>query len=133
MSHTLSQDLRDRFKGLMDKGQCAAAAGRLLTVSRATAARWGKKVRDGTSLVPLPVGCRPGKGKLAPYIEFFTELIVQDADITLAELSAALYAAEAIRCNPASVHKALKKHGYTYKKRPDRSRAREIKDGQSAA
>lgn len=38
MANVLSMDLRVRFKKLMDQGLCAAAAGKVLLVSPATAA-----------------------------------------------------------------------------------------------
>ena len=56
MGKALSMDLRVRFKMLMDQGICAAAAGKALLLSRATASRWGKKVRNGEPLEPLPWG-----------------------------------------------------------------------------
>ena len=93
MGNTLSMDFRVRFKQLMDGGMCAAAAGRSLLISPATAARWGKKVREGLSLEPLPSGPRKGRGKLDPYVAFFVEVISQDPDITLCELRDALHAA----------------------------------------
>jgi hypothetical protein len=37
MANLLSMDLRVRFKTLMDQGLCAAAAGKILLVSPATA------------------------------------------------------------------------------------------------
>ena len=93
MSNALSMDLRGRFRKLMEGGKCAAAAGRSLLLSRATAARWGKKVRDGEPLEPLRSGPRKGSGWLESFLPFFLELIAQDPDITLAELQAALLAA----------------------------------------
>ena len=57
MANVLSMDLRVRFKTLMEDGLCAAAAGKTLLLSRATAARWGKKVRDGEPLDR----CHPGR------------------------------------------------------------------------
>ena len=69
----------------------AAAAGRVLLLSRATAARWGKKVRNGEPpLEPRPSRPRTGSGKLETCMPFFAELIEHDPDITLAELQAAL-------------------------------------------
>ena len=44
MANVLSMDLRVRFKTLMEDGLCAAAAGKTLLLSRATAARWGRDV-----------------------------------------------------------------------------------------
>ena len=54
MGNALSMALRVRFRNLMDWGLRAAAAGKTLLPSRAIAALWGKKVRDGAPLEPLP-------------------------------------------------------------------------------
>lgn len=116
MSNCLSMDLRVRFKHLMDTGLCAAVAGRVLLLSRATAARWGKKVRNGEPLEPLPSGARKGSGKLEPFVPFFAELIAQDADITLRELEAALLDAYGVQCSSGGLHRCLHRHGYRYKK-----------------
>ena len=72
----------------MDRGlrAAAAAAGKMLLLSPATAARWGRKVRDGDPLEPLPSVPRKGSGKPEPFVSFFVELIGQDPDITLVEL-----------------------------------------------
>ena len=116
MGISLSMDLRIRFKKLMEDGFRAAAAGKLLMISRATAARWGKKVREGQSLEPLPSGPRKGSGKLEPHISFFAELIEQDPDITLAELQSALQDAYEVECSTSGIDTALRRHGFTYKK-----------------
>ena len=117
MANALSMDLRVRFKKLMDQGLCAAAAGKTLLLSRATAARWGKKVRDGADIEPLPSGPRKGSGKLEPFLPFFVELIEQDPDITLAELQAALLTAHDMKCSSSGIDGLLRRHGYTYKKK----------------
>ena len=127
MANALSMDLRTRFKKLMEDGLRAAAAGKLLMISRATAARWGKKVREGQSLEPLPSGPKKGSGKLAPFIPFFAELIDQDPDITLVELQAALLDARGVRCSTSGIDGVLRRHGYRYKKRLARSGARHSK------
>lgn len=75
MANVLSMDLRVRFKMLMDQRLCAAAAGKILLLSRATTARWGKTVRDGKSLEPLPSGPHKRSGKLEPFLPFFVELM----------------------------------------------------------
>ena len=63
MGNALSMALRVRFRNLMDGGlrAAAAAAGKMLLLSPATAARWGKKVRDGDPLEPLPSVPRKGE------------------------------------------------------------------------
>ena len=116
MANVLSMDLRVRFKTLMDCGLCAAAAGKTLLPSRATAARWGKKVRDGAPLEPLPSVPRKGSGKPEPFVAFFVELIGQNPDITLVELQAALLAAHGVSFSTSGIDALLRRHGYTYKK-----------------
>lgn len=133
MANVLSKDLRSRFKRLMENGLCAAAAGRTLLLSPATAARWGKKVRDGEPLEPLPSGPRKGSGKLDGLVPFFAELIAQDPDITLAELQAALWDAQGVRCSSSGIDAALRRHGFTYKKRVGRPGARQTGNPRGAA
>ena len=116
MANVLSMALRVRFKTLMDCGLCAAAAGKTLLPSRATAARWGKKVRDGAPLEPLPSVPRKGSGKPEPFVAFFVELIGQDPDITLVELQAALLATHGVSFSTSGIDALLRRHGYTYKK-----------------
>ena len=112
MANVLLMALRVRFKTLMDCGLCAAAAaGKTLLPSRATAARWGKKVRDGAPLEPLPSVPRKGSGKPEPFVAFFVELIGQDPDITLVELQAALLAAHGVSFSTSGIDALLRRHG----------------------
>lgn len=114
MSNALSMDLRVRFNWLMDDGMRAAGAGKVLLLSPATAARWGKKVHNGEPLEPLPSGPRKGSGKFDPSVGFFVELIEQDPDITLVELQALLTAHE-VACSTSGIDALLRRRGYTYK------------------
>ena len=115
MGNALSMALRVRFKTLMDCGLCAAA-GKMLLLSPATAARWGKQVRDGDPLEPLLSVQRKGGGKPGSFVAFFVELIGQDPDITLVELQAALLAAHGVNFSTSGIDALLRRHGYTYKK-----------------
>ena len=110
-------DLRNRFSSLMSEGMTAAAAGCVLRLSRATAARWGRKYRNGESLEPGRRGARKGNGKLEPFVVFFVELMEQDCDITLAEMQAALFEAHNVKCSPSGIDVLLRRHGDSYKKR----------------
>ena len=121
MGNALSMALRVRFRNLMDRGL------------RAAAARWGKQVRDGDPLEPLPSVPRKGSGKPGSFVSFFVELIEQDPDITLVELRAALLAAHDMRCSTSGIDALLRRHGYTYKKRPDRPGAQQARGSKSKA
>jgi len=114
MGNALSMALRVRFRNLMDGGlrTAAAAAGKMLLLSPATAARWGKQVRDGDPLEPLLSVPRKGSGKPESFVSFFVELIEQDPDITLVELRAALLAAHHMRCSTSGIDGLLRRHGY---------------------
>ena len=113
MADVLSMDLRVRVKTVMDQGLCAAAAGKRLLLSPATAARWGKKVRNGASFEPRASGPRKGSGRREPFMPFFLELIDPDPDITLAELQAALLAAYDVTASSSGIDALLRRHGYT--------------------
>jgi transposase len=132
MANVLSMDLPVRFKTLMDQGLCAAAAGKMLRVSPATAARWGKKGRGGASLEPHPAGPRKGRGRLAPFMPVCLEPIEQDPDITLAELQAALLAAHDVTASTRGIDALLRRHGSSYKKRPDRRRPPQARGAKGA-
>ena len=58
-----------------------------------------------------------GHGRLAPYHDFLIELIQQDPDITLKELQGALFDAHEVTASVSGIDQALKRPGYTYKKR----------------
>ena len=115
MGNALSMALRVRFRNLMDRGLRAAEAGKMLLLSPATTARWGKQVRDGDPLEPLPSVPRKGSGKPESFVSFFVELIGQDPDITLVELQAALLAAHGVSFSTSGIDALLRRHGYTYK------------------
>ncbi|WP_292294990.1 hypothetical protein [Marivita sp.] len=51
-----------------------------------------------------------------PHLGFFAEIIAQDGDITMPELSAALFDATRVQAHPNAIGKFLRKLGYTYKK-----------------
>ena len=116
MGNALSMALRVRFRNLMDGGLRAAAAvaaaGKMLLLSPATAARWGNKVRDGDPIEPLPSVPRKGSGKPEQFVAFFVELIGQDPDITLVELQAALLAAHGVSFSTSGIDALLRRHGY---------------------
>ena len=119
MSKMISMDIRDRFCRYIEAGSSARAAGRALMISPATATRFGRAVRSGETLIPKKRGRKPGTGKLAPYMEYLIGLIDEKPDITLFELRDSLSAAHGVQAHPSSIDAALKRHGLTYKKKPD--------------
>lgn len=117
MPKPLSDDIRDRFRRLVEDGLSGREASRRLMISAATGSRLARKIRAGASLQPAPNPRKSGRGKLAPCHGFLVELVAQDPDITLAELRDALEHALGVRASISGVDQALGRLGYTFKKR----------------
>lgn len=117
MSAPLPEALRARFQRLIEEGLSGRAAASRLKVSPATGARWGLAIRRTGAARAASQGRPKGKGKLDPHRAFFAEIIVQDGDITMPELAAALFDATGVRAHPDAIGRFLRKLGYSYKKR----------------
>lgn len=133
MSKMISMDIRERFCRYIEGGSSARAAGRALMISPATATRFGRAFRDGASLAPRKRGRKPGSGKLEPYIPFLVDLVGQTPDMTLCEMRDCLAEVHGVSAHPSSIDVALKRHGFSYKKRLDRRGTRQGKGAQSPA
>ncbi len=117
MTKTLSKDIRSRFRHYIEEGWTARATGRALKISPASAVRFRQAILQGKGLDAKPRGGHLGGGKLSGFIDFLIELVSQDPDITLYELRDALEAAHGVRVHHSSVDRALRRAGYTFKKR----------------
>jgi len=118
MGKAYSLDLRERIVGYVANGHSARAAARVFGVSASTAVRLAAAHRRRCGVAPKRQGRPPGKvGKLAPHIGFLIEVVRSDPDITLRELAGALEEAEGVRVQLSSIHRALVRAGYSYKKR----------------
>ena len=116
MSAPLPDALRARFQRYIEEGLSGRAAALRLKLSPATGARWALAIRRTGRAEAAPQGRPKGKGKLDPHLGFFAEIIEQDGDITMPELSAALFDATSVQAHPNAIGKFLRKLGYTYKK-----------------
>lgn len=116
MSAPLPGALRTRFQKLIEEGLSGRAAALRLKLSASTGTRWARSVRTRGHADPGPQGRPIGGGKLAPFTDFFEELVTQDPDITLHELRDALAEAEGVTVHHSSISDLLSKLGYTYKK-----------------
>lgn len=117
MPQPLSADLRRRFQAYLAEGLSGREAARRLRISAATASRLGRRIARGEPLEARRSGGSRGRGKLAPHMDFLTELVTQDPDITLYELRDALAAAEGLNVHHSAIDRALIRLGYAFKKR----------------
>jgi len=75
-------------------------------------------------MAPKLQGRAPGTaGKLVAHTGFLVERVKSEPDITLQELADALREARGVEVRLSSIHRALIRAGYSYKKRVDRRRA----------
>ena len=102
---------------LFAQGLTGREIGRRLMSSAASVSRLSQKLRSGLRLTLADNSRNTGHGRLAPYHGFFIELIHQDPDITLRELQGALADAHDVTASISGIDQALKRLGYTYKKR----------------
>ena len=124
MGKPYSTDLRERIVAYVEAGHSCRAAARLFAVSASTAVRLAAAQRERGDISPKPQGRAPGTaGKLAAHQAFLLEIVRAEPDITLKELAGALLEAQGVRVQLSSLHRALQRAGYSYKKRADRGRA----------
>jgi transposase len=126
MGKPYSMDLRERIVAYVEVGHFCRAAARLFGVSASTAVRLLRARRTGEDVAPRRQGRAPGTaGKLAAHRAFLLEIVRAEPDITLKELAGALLEAHGVKVQLSSLHRALRRAGYSYKKRTGRGRARE--------
>jgi hypothetical protein len=82
MGHAYSLDLRERISGYIARGGSRRAAARHFGVSASTAVRIAARLAERGTLEPRRIGRPPGRGKLAPYVDFLVE-IVEAAELSL--------------------------------------------------
>jgi transposase len=117
MPRPLSSDIRRRFQRLYEQGLSGREAASRLLISASSGSRLSRRVKRGESLEPAQGGRKRGTGKLAPHYDFLIEIVTQDPDITLHELRDALEMAEGLRVTVSAIDQALRRLGYSFKKR----------------
>ena len=123
MGRAYSLDLRERISKFVAGGGSRRGAGRHCGVSASTAVRIAAQEKARGTLEPRRIGRPPGRGKLAPYLDFLVEVVASVPDITLPELSTALEAEHGVRAHPSSISRALTRAGMTFKKSRSRRRS----------
>ncbi len=125
MGKPYSMDLRERISGYIAAGNSRRAAARVFGVSASTAVRLAADYRDRGVITPKRQGRVPGTAvKLKPHIALLIEIVRAEPDITLKELAGALEEMRGVSVQLSSIHRALIRAGFSYKKRPDRAGAR---------
>ena len=119
-----SMDFRERIFGHIAAGHSCRAAARVFGVRASMAIRLASDHRDRGESTPKRQGRAPGRaGKLAPHMAFLTGIVRTEPDITLKERAGALEETHGPSVQLSTIHRALIRAGFSYKKRPGRSGA----------
>lgn len=117
MAAAYSQDLRDRVLAAYDRGMATGEIAEVFAVSPAWARRVRQRRRDFGETAPRKVGS-PG----VPHFDRqrLAELVRERPDATAPELRALM----GVECSDSAIYQALKKLGFTFKKRQSTRRSR---------
>jgi transposase len=118
MAASYSQDLRNRVLAVCDRGMKTKQVAMLFDVSPAWVRRVKQRRREHGELSPRRMGPTPGRYKVDR--NKLLELVREQSDATLMELRDRL----GVRCAISTISIALKKLGYSFKKRSSMRRNR---------
>jgi len=117
MARAYGLDLRRRVIEAIDEGMSARAAAARFSIGVSTAIAWHRQWRDQGTVEPGRQG-KPSRSRLDPHEAFIVELIENQADIALHEITERLAQARGLQVGRVTVWYFLSKRGWTYKKRP---------------
>jgi transposase len=112
-----SQDLRERVIGFMALGGSARAAAARFDVSVSSATRWAQRWRAEGHARPRAMG-GDRRCRLSEHSARVLQLVARQPDLTLQEIRSALAVSCGITVGLSTVHRFLRAHNVTRKKRP---------------
>ena len=127
-----SQDLRDRFCRMVDRGMSARAASRHLEVSESVGVKWAQRWRATGDLRPGKVGGHR-RPLLEPEREWLIELVGREKDLTLHAILARLEEGRGVVVSCDTLWRFLGACGITFKKRRSIPRSRTGRTSPAAA
>lgn len=113
-----SRETRERALMAYKKGVPINDICRSLGICRKTFYFWRKREAEGGEQIPKPKGHRPA-ALTAEDLERIKELFLADSSLHAREISGKL----GLDCHKSIIYRALKKLGFTFKKKPCRGRA----------
>jgi transposase len=122
MAKGYSKDLRVRAVSIVETGESAREAGRLLDVSASTAIRWIDRWTTTGSVEAKP-GTGHSRSPLEKHRQWLLDLVMAEPDLTLEEIRARLRADKKLKTATSSVWRFYERHEITFKKNVARRRA----------
>lgn len=122
MARGYSKDLRVRVVWIVEAGESAREAARLLDLGASTAIRWIERwTRTGS------VEAKPGTGHsrspLKAHEQWLLDLVAAEPDLTLEEIRARLGSEKKLKAGTTSIWRFYDRHAITFKKNSARRRA----------
>ena len=122
MAKGYSKDLRVRAVSIIEGGESAREAGRLLDVSASTAIRWIDRWTTTGSVEAKP-GTGHTRSPLEKHRQWLLDLVAAEPDLTLDEIGARLGSNKKLKTATSSVWRFYERHGISFKKNTARRRA----------
>ena len=122
MAKGYSKDLRVRAVLIVETGESAREAGRVLDIGASTAIRWIDRWTTTGSVEAKP-GTGHSRSPLEKHRQWLLDLVVAEPDLTLEEIRARLRADKKLKTATSSVWRFYERHEITFKKNVARRRA----------
>jgi transposase len=122
MAKGYSKDMRVRAVSIVESGESAREAGRLLDVSASTAIRWIDRWTTTGSVEAKP-GTGHARSPLEKHRQWLLDLVATEPDLTLEEIGARLGSKKKLKTATSSVWRFYERHGISFKKNTARRRA----------
>jgi transposase len=122
MARGYSNDLRARAVAIVQEGESAREAGRLLKVGASTAIRWIARWTTTGSIEAKP-GTGHSRSPLKRHEQWLLDLVAEEPDLTLEEIRARLRSKKKMKSSVSSIWSFYHRHDITFKKNSVRRRA----------
>jgi transposase len=122
MAKGYSTDLRERVVAIVESGESAREAARLLDLGASTAIRWIERWTTTGSVAAKP-GTGHTRSPLEQHKQWLIDLVGAEPDLTLAEIRTRLAREKKLKAGTTSIWRFYERHAITFKKNPARRRA----------
>ena len=122
MAKGYSNDLRVRAVAIVESGESAREAARLLNIGASTAIRWIARWTTTGSVAAKP-GTGHSRSPLENHKQWLLDLIAAEPDLTLEEIRMRLRREKKQKAGIGSIWRFFDRHNITFKKNAARRRA----------
>ena len=123
MAKGYSKDLRVRAVSIVEAGESAREAARLLDLGASTAIRWIERWTRTGSVEAMP-GTGHSRSPLKAHEQWLLDLVAAEPDLTLEEIRARLAAQKKLKAGTTSIWRFYDRYAITFKRNSARRRTR---------